>query len=32
MIAVEFMRCSSELSFAKKWIEKFMENKLEMFG
>jgi len=32
MIAFEFMKCSLKLSFAKRWIEKFMSDKLEMFS
>ncbi|MBP1910274.1 hypothetical protein J2746_002756, partial [Methanolobus bombayensis] len=28
----EFMKCSLKLSFAKRWIEKFMSDKLEMFS
>lgn len=29
MIAAEFMKCSSEISFAKKWIQKFLGDKLQ---
>jgi hypothetical protein len=27
-----FQKFSSKMSFAKRWIEKFLNNKLEMFG
>ncbi|WP_094227783.1 transposase [Methanolobus psychrotolerans] len=29
LIAETFISCSSNLSFARKWIEKFLDNKLE---
>ena len=32
IIRGSFQKFSSKLSFAKRWIEKFMDNKLEMLG
>jgi transposase len=29
LIAETFISCSSKLSFARKWIQKFLDNKLE---
>ncbi|MDP2840794.1 MAG: hypothetical protein Q8O17_00775 [Candidatus Methanoperedens sp.] len=32
IILESFQNLSSKLSFAKRWIEKFLDNKLEMLG